>query len=154
MDRGLLVALLALQNQFILPPQFLVGFQTWLANRSLSLDEILVQHAYITKSQRESLTLTLIAILEKSHNNWQTAVAENKAIAMVYRDMLTFAEKDATVLDWVKQIQVSFPNVSLPVDAGRQMSTDKDPYGTIDFDTEFGPYATLSGEENQTEQGI
>jgi hypothetical protein len=154
MDRGLLVALLALQNQFILPPQFLVGFQTWLANRSLSLDEILVQHAYITKSQRESLTLTLIAILEKSHNNWQTAVAEYKAIGMVYRDMLALAEKDATVLEWVKQIQVAFPNVSLPVDAGRQMSADKDPYGTIDFDTEFGPYATLSGEENQTEKGI
>jgi hypothetical protein len=152
MDRGLLVALLALQNQFILPPQFLVGFQTWLANRSLSLDEILVQHAYITKSQRESLSLTLIAILEKSHNNWQTAVAENNAISMVYRDMLTFAEKDITVLEWVKQIRVSIPSVLLPVDAGRHMGSEKDPYGTIDFDTELGPYATLSGEENQTDQ--
>lgn len=152
MDRGLLVALLALQNQFILPPQFLVGFQTWLANRSQSLDEILVQRAYITKSQRESLTLTMIAILEKSHNNWQTAVAENNAIGMVYRDMLAFAEKDATVLEWVKQIRVSIPSVSLPVDTSKHKGAEKDPYGTIDFDTELGPYATLSGEESQAEQ--
>ncbi len=152
MDRGLLVALLALQNQFILPPQFLVGFQAWLANRTQALDEILVQHAYITKSQRESLVLTVIGILEKSHNNWQTAVAENNAIGMVYGDMLAFAEKDATVFEWVKQIRASIPNVSLPVEASRHMGAEKDPYGTIDFDNELGPYATLSGEENQAEQ--
>ncbi len=152
MDRGLLVALLALQNQFILPPQFLVGFQTWLANRSQALDEILVQHAFITKTQRESLTLTLITILEQSHNVWQKAVAENNAVEIVYRDMLAFAEKDATVLDWVRRIGASISSVSLPSDAGGEIGNEKDPYGTVDLVSELGPYATLSaGEEDQSE---
>lgn len=149
MDRGLLVALLALQNQFVLPPQFLVGFQAWLANRTQALDELLVQLAYITQTQREHLTQTLISILEKSHNQWQMAVAENDAIGVVYSDMLTLAEKDKAVLEWVKQIGTSISNVSSPIKAtGR--TRENDPYGTIDFDNELGPYATLTGDEDQS----
>ena len=152
MDRGLLVALLALQNQFILPSQFLVGFRTWLINRSQALDEILVQHAFITKTQRESLTFSLITIQEHSHNEWQKAVSENNAVGMVYRDMLAFAEKDATVLEWIRQIGASISSASLPSDVGGEIGNEKDPYGTVDLVSELGPYATLSaGEEDQSE---
>ncbi len=147
MDRGLLVALLALQNQFILPQQFLVVFQTWLANRSQALDEILVQYEFLTKAQRESLTLTLITTLEQSHNEWQKAVAEKNAVEMVYKDMLAFAEKDAAVLEWVRRIGAAISSVSLPIDGGGEIGTGKDPYATFDFDSELGPYATLSAEE-------
>lgn len=152
MDRGLLVALLALQNQFILPPQFLVGFQAWLANRTQALDELLVQQACITHAQRERLTQTLISILEKSHNQWQMAVSENKAIGVVYSDMLALAEKDKTVLEWVKQIGTSISNLSLPFEATGRTRGENDPYGTIDFDNELGPYATLTGDDDQSKQ--
>ena len=152
MDRGLLVALLALQNQFLLPPQFLVGFQTWLANRTEALDQLLCHHGYITKTQRERLTQTLISILEKSHNQWQMAISENNAIGGIYSDMLALAEKDKTVLEWVKQIGASISNGSSPTEATGRARADKDPYGTIDFDNELGPYATLTGDEDPTEQ--
>lgn len=66
--------------------------------------------------------------------------------------LLAFAKKDATILEWVRRIGVSISSVSLPSDAGGEIGNGKDPYGTVDFVSELGPYATLSaGEEDQSE---
>ncbi len=153
MDRGLLVALLALQNQFILPSQFLVGFQTWLLNRTHTFDQILVSHTFITETQRESLSSTLVAILEHSHNEWQKAVPANLTSGTVYQDMLALAKNDSVVLDWVKQIGISNATVPLPTEAIGKLGSEKDLYATIDFDNDLEPYATLTaGDEDQPKQ--
>ena len=53
MDRGLLVALIALQNEFIARDQFLIAFDTWIADRSRGVDEILVEKVFLTIRQWE-----------------------------------------------------------------------------------------------------
>ena len=66
MDRGLLLALMALQKEFITRQQFLTGFRAWLVNRFLKLEEILVQKAFLTKGQLERLSFDLLSMQERS----------------------------------------------------------------------------------------
>jgi hypothetical protein len=66
--------------------------------------------------------------------------------------MLIFAEKDATVLEWVKEIGASL-SPKPQCDADSKKGIEKDPYATIDFENEFEPYATLTGSnEDQSKQ--
>ena len=104
MDRGLLLSLMALQKEFITRQQFLVGFRAWLMNRFLKLEDILVQRAFLTKSQLERLSFDLNSIYERSQNEWQLAIRENQAVKTVYDDMLTLAENNPPVTQFVMMI--------------------------------------------------
>ena len=104
MDRGLLVALLALQKEFLTHQQFLTAFKAWLVNRFLKLDEILVQRGFLTKNQLERLSSSLKAIQEKSIDEWKMLVKDNETLKVVYNDMLALAERNPTVCEMVNVI--------------------------------------------------
>ena len=150
MDRGLLLALMALQNDFISRDQFLLGFDTWLADRSRGVDAILVEKAFLTKSQRESLVSKLVTILEQSNNDWRMTIAGHTAVHGVYDAMFALARKDATAMNWVKliggelAIRSSADGTEKP-DNGE--SGEGDPYGTVDFESLHGPCATLTNDK-------
>ena len=53
------------------------------------LDEVLVQRAFLTKSQLERLSSSLKAIQEKGLGEWKMVVKENEAVKTIYNDMPT-----------------------------------------------------------------
>ncbi len=151
MDRGLLLSLIALQNEFVTNEQFLVAFETWLADRSCGLDEILVVKAFLTKGQRESLVSNLISILEQYNNNWRIGIAGNTATRDVYDAMVTLAAKDAIAIHWIELIGEELGIVtSKMTDRKPEVndSGDDDPYGTFDSDDLSVPFATLSKDDD------
>lgn len=159
MDRGLLIALMTLQSDFITRGQFIDGFQEWLVNRTQKLDDILIQQGAITKSQRERLSSKLLAIQSRYRGEWQMAVAENTAIASVYDDMLMRANGNDGILQMVKLIGEAVRNhstnksahgkVAMRLDLRNSIDPDGtiDPHGTILHDSSIDPYATLNGTE-------
>ena len=150
MDRGLLLALMALQKEFITRQQFLAGFRAWLVNRFLKLEEILVQRAFLTKGQLERLSFDLLSIQERSQNEWQIAIRENQAVKTVYDDMLTIAANNAPVLLFVKMIGEAMISPPTPIEETKtrlDAQSTRDPHGTIDSQTPLDPYATLTSRE-------
>ena len=146
MDRGLLLALMALQKEFITRQQFLVGFRAWLMNRFLKLEEILVQRAFLTTSQLERLSADLSSIHEHFQNVWQLAIKDNQAVKTVYDDMLTIAVNNPEVMQFVKMIGEAMS--SLPTEISEKTRKDShcssDPHSTIDSEFPLDPYATLT----------
>ena len=151
MDRGLLLALIALQNRFVTEDQFLISYETWLADRSCGLDEIFVVKGFLTNSQRESLVSDLISILEQSNNNWRMGLAGNTAAIGVYGAMVTLAEKDAIALQWIELIGEELGIATSKKAVGKPKADDsdeEDPYDTFDFDELSVPFATLTSDDD------
>ncbi len=146
MDRGLLLALMALQKEFITRQQFLVGFRAWLMNRFLKLEEILVQRAFLTKSQLERLSSDLSCLHERFQNEWQPAIRENQAVKTVYDDMLTSAENNPAVMQFVVMIGEAMSSLPTAISEKTRMDTQSshDPHSTIDSEPPTDPYATLT----------
>ncbi len=158
MDRGLLIALMTLQSDFITRGQFIEGFQEWLVNRTQKFDDILIQQGSITKSQRERLSSKLLAIQSRYRGEWQMAVAENTAVPSVYDDMLMRAKGNDSILQMVKMIgevvrnhptKKTDGNVAKRLDLSSTIDPDDtiDLHGTILHDSSIDPYATLNGTE-------
>ena len=149
MDRGLLVALLALQKEFLTRQQFLAAFKAWLVNQFLKLDEVLVQRAFLTKSQLERLSSSLKMIQETNLGEWKMVVKENQSVITVYNDMLTMAEKNPTVCQMVKLIGEAMDNNPLPEGGDQKMVMRIDLHSTTEpIDSTFDPYATLSAKKH------
>ena len=149
MDRGLLVALLALQKEFLTRQQFLAAFKAWLVNQFLKLDEILVQRAFLTKSQLERLSSSLKMIQEKNSGEWKMVVKENEAVKTIYNDMLALAERNPTIFQMVKLIGEAMDNNPLPEGAGPKMVMRIDLHSTTEpIEGTFDPYATLSAKQH------
>ncbi len=145
MDRGLLLSLMALQKEFITRQQFLVGFRAWLMNRFLKLEEILVQRAFLTKSQLERLSFELTSIYERSQNEWQLAIREKQAVKTVYDDMLTLAENNPPVRQFVMMIGEAMSSLPTAISENRRLDgqSASDPHSTIDCELPLDPYATM-----------
>lgn len=149
MDRGLLVALLALQKEFLTRQQFLAAFKAWLVNQFLKLDEVLVQRAFLTKSQLERLSSSLKMIQEKNPGEWKMVVKENEAVKTIYNDMLALAERNPTIFQMVKLIGEAMDNNPLPEGADQKMVMRIDLHSTSEpIDSTFDPYATLSAKQH------
>ena len=146
MDRGLLLSLMALQKEFITRQQFLVGFRAWLMNRFLKLEEILVQRAFLTKSQLERLSFDLTSIYEGSQKEWQLAIRENQAVKTVYDDMLTLAENNPPVMQFVMMIGEAMSSSPTAISENRRLDSQSlsDPHSTIDSELPLDPYATMT----------
>ena len=145
MDRGLLVALLALQKEFLTRQQFLAAFKAWLDNQFLKLDDILVQRTFLTKNQTARLSSSLDAIQEKSLGEWKMVVKENEAVITIYNDMLAIAERNPTVCQMVKLIGEAMDSTPSPDGADPKMIMQVDVHSPTDpIDSTFDPYATLS----------
>lgn len=150
MDCGLLVALLALQKEFLTRQQFLAAFKAWLVNRFLKLDEILVQRAFLTKNQLERLSLTLKAIQEKGLGEWKMVVKDNEAVKTVYNDMLALAERNPTVCQMVKLIGEAMDSNPSPEGADPKIVMQVDLHSTTEpSEGTFDPYATLSATQHK-----
>ena len=159
MDRGLLIALMTLQNDFVTRGQFMEAFQAWLSNRSQKLDDILILQGAITKNQRERLATKLLATQARSHGDWQSVVAENVAIRSVYDDMLSSAKSDAMVFPLVKMIGEAIHSATSQKTPDGNTAIRFDPKGSIDpnstidlhatllQDGALDPYATLNGSD-------
>ncbi|MDZ4852149.1 MAG: hypothetical protein SGI77_22910 [Pirellulaceae bacterium] len=152
MDRGLLLALMALQSDFFTRQQFLVAFEKWLVDRSQPLDQLLVSQALLTPSQLERLASKLLAIQSRSRGEWQAVISDNVVVGAVYNDMLMIAKKDAAVLGQVKAIGEAMPKVqnteAKSENIQRIDSVDTlDMNSTIMSDGELDPYATLTSAE-------
>ncbi len=149
MDRGLLVALLALQKEFLTSQQFLAAFKAWLVNRFLKLDEILVQRGFLTKNQFERLSSSLNAIQEKGLGEWKMIVNDNEALKIVYKDMLALAERNPTVCQMVKVIGEAMDSPS-PDGADPKIIMRMDLHSTTEpSEGTFDPYATLSATQHE-----
>lgn len=157
MDRGLLIALMTLQQDFVTRGQFMEAFQVWLSDRSQKLDDILILQGAITKNQRERLATKLLAAQARSHGDWQSVVSENVAIRSVYDDMLSIARNDTIVLPMVKLIGEAINSATSQTTSGGNIALRFDPQGSIDpnatidlhatllHDGALDPYATLNG---------
>ena len=144
MDRGLLVALMALQKEFLTRQQFLTAFKAWLVNRFLKLDEILVQRGFLTKNQLERLSSSLKAIQEKSIDEWKMLVKDNETLKVVYNDMLALAERNPTVCEMVNVIGEAM-NSQSPDGADPKIVMRMDLHSmTEPSEGTFDPYSTLS----------
>ena len=146
MDRGLLLALMALQKEFITRQQFLTGFRAWLVNRFLKLEEILVQKAFLTKGQLERLSFDLLTMQERSQNEWQIAIRESQAVRTVYDDMVSLAANNAPVLQFVTMIGKAMSSPSSPTAESNTRLDEPsahDPHSTIDSPLPLDPYATM-----------
>ncbi len=145
MDRGLLVALLSLQKEFLTRQQFLSAFKAWLVNPFLKLDEILVQRAFLTKNQLERMSSTIKAIQEKSTDEWKMVIKGNEAVATVYNDMRALAERNPTVWQMVNLIEEAMDSNPTPDGADPTTEMRIDLNSTAEpIEGTFDPYSTLS----------
>lgn len=150
MDGGLLVALLALQKEFLTHQQFLTAFKAWLVNPLLKLDEILVQRAFLTKNQFERLSSTIKTIQEISPFEWKKVILKNQSVAVIYNDMIGLAERSPTVLQMVKLIGESTDcNSSSVVDSPTMVMRFESHSTTEPIEDASDPYATLSATQNE-----
>lgn len=152
MDRGLLVAFMALQSDFITRQQFLIAFATWLVDRSQGIDKILVDQEFVTPSQVSRVASKLLELQNRPQWNWQSVVVKNGALGTVYSDMLTLAKKDAAVMQLLNSIGQSMSGFEIPDTssqaASRLGSEDADdPHATFVSDNPLDPYATLTSDE-------
>ena len=150
MDRGLLLSFMALQKDFLTRSQFLMAFQAWLVNRSLNLDDIIVQRGFLTKNQLERLSTNLQTMQAKNTAEWKEVVRNNEAIGTVYSDMVILSEKNPAVSQMVAMIGTEIEK-NPETGAGESKPSVRidphstpDPHATIDIDSLFDPYATLS----------
>ena len=149
MDRGLLVAFMALQSDFITRQQFLSAFATWLVDRSQGIDKILVDHAFVTPSQSSRVALKLLELQSRPQWNWQSVFVKNGAIGTVYSDMLTLAKQDEALMQLLNRIGESMSSFQISETSSRAAGRfgSDDPHATIVSDSTLDPYATLSSEE-------
>ena len=153
MDRGFLLALMALEDEFVTRQQFLDGFQFWLADKSQKFDEILIAQAVMTVSQRDRLSTRLLAIQGRYQGEWEMAIAESDSVAMVYGDMIHRAQKDEAVLQMVKLIGEAAERLQKQDVAGAKKTMRIDSNDTIDqhatvlHDSSIDPFATITNNE-------
>jgi len=148
MERGILLSLMALEKEFLTRHQFLAAFDAWTANRSIKLDESLVQRAYLTSNQLERLASKLLDLEKRNDGDWKTAILTNTGFQSVYDAMLVLAKKEPAILEMVTKLGDAMKSDPLKKDSSGTVTSRidqesaSDPHATIDSD--FDPYATVA----------
>jgi eukaryotic-like serine/threonine-protein kinase len=115
--RNLLFGILALQNSFIGRDALLAAFNSWVADKSRSLGEILVEQAALSTTRLSVLEALVQEHLRQHGGDTERSLAAVSSIESVRRDLHAIADPD---------LQASLPHVAA-------RSTEVDPDKTLSY---------------------
>ncbi len=93
-DRGLLLAILALQNNFIDRDMLLAAFNAWVADKSRALGQILVERGALSGDEHALLEALVGTHLKKYGDDPERSLAALGATASFRRDLGRIADRD------------------------------------------------------------
>ncbi len=94
-SRQILFALLAHQNEFITQEQLLKAFRLWLADKSRSLETVLVEQGSISQDDRNLFDRLVEKYLERFGGDAQLSLANLSGISSVVEQLQTSAASDS-----------------------------------------------------------
>jgi hypothetical protein len=152
MDRGWIVALVALKKEFLTADQFLAAFELLLQKPATDFDELLVAQEAITPSQRTNLKAYVHEKLKSEGLPWRSLVGDDASLSSLGKGLWRAVRKhEKTPEKILQKLRELLAEPAEADDAPKSERTTKgssaepagDPYDTVDpYDT-TDPHSTV-----------
>ncbi len=116
-DRHLLFGLLALQNDFISKPQLVAAFGEWVADKSRSLDQILVARGVLSESLQQVLSRLVEQHIANRNGDIEASLKTLTSVADFGKQLTLVLDTDIQAS--VAKLAPRDPHETTPVDVGQ-----------------------------------